>query len=201
MNNTKVILACLALFLIGIANAQAKLYKWVDDEGVTHYGETIPPEYANREAQQIEKGIVKPKAVVEKPGAIKKEVPEDQATIDQRRRDEALLGSYTNEQEIDLARDRNLQQIDARTNSIKTRLDNAQGDLNEHRREQEVYTKTGKTVPPSLIDDIARDEAKVGKLQGELNQSQSEAATLKARYEADKQRFRELKKGTTPQGK
>lgn len=201
MTNTKLILAALTLFVVGIANAQAKLYKWVDDEGVTHYGETIPPEYANREAQQIEKGIVKPKTVVEKPGAVKKEAPEDQATIDQRRRDEALLGSYTNEQEIDLARDRNLQQIDARTNSIKTRLENAQGDLNEHRKEQDAYTKTGKTVPPSLLDDIARDEAKVGKLQGELNQSQGEAATLKARYEADKQRFRELKKGATPQGK
>ncbi len=201
MTNTRLILASLALFAMGIATAQAKLYKWVDDEGVTHYGETIPPEYANREAQQIEKGIVKPKTPAEKPGAVKKEAaPEDQATIDQRRRDEALLGSYTNEQEIDLARDRNLQQIDARTNSIKTRVENAQSDLNEHRKEQEAYTKSGKTVPPSLIDDIARDEAKVSKLQGELTQSQNDAAALKARYEADKQRFRELK-GATPQKK
>ena len=29
--------------------AAAKLYKWVDDQGVTHYGETIPPPYAGHD--------------------------------------------------------------------------------------------------------------------------------------------------------
>jgi len=33
--------------------AMATLYKWVDDNGTTHYGETIPPEYADRDHQVL----------------------------------------------------------------------------------------------------------------------------------------------------
>src|SRR5574337_94410 len=29
-----------------------KLYKWVDKNGVTHYGSSVPPEYANQQAAQ-----------------------------------------------------------------------------------------------------------------------------------------------------
>jgi hypothetical protein len=41
--------ACLVLIVVAFSTtAEAKLYKWVDDKGVTHYGEVIPPEYANK---------------------------------------------------------------------------------------------------------------------------------------------------------
>ena len=33
----------------------AKLYKWVDDNGITHYGETIPPEYADKDRVELNK--------------------------------------------------------------------------------------------------------------------------------------------------
>src|SRR6266403_3106085 len=36
-----------------------KLYKWVDEQGVTHYGDHIPPEYAAQEKQVINsQGVV-----------------------------------------------------------------------------------------------------------------------------------------------
>jgi hypothetical protein len=38
--------------------ADAKLFKWVDDQGVTHYGEVIPPEYANKEKDALTKGVL-----------------------------------------------------------------------------------------------------------------------------------------------
>jgi hypothetical protein len=45
-------------FLFNV-NAEAKLYKWVDDNGTTHYGEVIPPEYANKDRDSIDKaGLV-----------------------------------------------------------------------------------------------------------------------------------------------
>ncbi len=193
MAKMKKLIAGVVLFALCSTAAEAKLYKLVDENGETHYGEVIPPEYANREAQQLEKGMVTKKEAPKGKEIIQKAAPADQAAIDQKRRDDALLGTYSNEQEIDLARDRNLQQIDARTSGVKLRLDSAQTDLQELRKERDGLTKAGKPVPKSLDDDIARDEAKVNRLQGELTQSQNDAAALKARYEADKKRFRELK--------
>ena len=51
MMNQKALLSVAALLAAVSLNAEAKLYKWVDENGTTHYGETIPPKYANRNAQ------------------------------------------------------------------------------------------------------------------------------------------------------
>src|ERR1700689_419019 len=38
--------AALAAGAWGATGSTHKVYKWVDDQGVTHYGDQIPPEYA-----------------------------------------------------------------------------------------------------------------------------------------------------------
>ena len=39
----------LCLALIGrLAVGQGQLYRWVDDDGVVHYGDHVPPQYASR---------------------------------------------------------------------------------------------------------------------------------------------------------
>ena len=42
------LLAALVTGLTLSLPAMATLYKWVDNNGITHYGETIPPEYADK---------------------------------------------------------------------------------------------------------------------------------------------------------
>jgi len=181
-------------------SAEAKLYKWVDENGTTHYGETIPPEYANRDTKQLDKGRIidrDEKRDAGKKGPAKKEVVEDKAVIEAQRRDNALLATYSNEKEIDLARDRNLLQVEARVNSYTTMLKSAHSTLDGLHQERDTLTKQGKKIPASLTEDIAEAEALVGKRQKELATSQKEVETVKARYEADKQRYRKLK-GWTP---
>jgi hypothetical protein len=174
----------------------AKLYKWVDDNGETHYGEVVPPEYANKEKVQLNSSgrEVKDKQKENEAASVKNGA-ENQAAIDQRRKDNALTNTYSNEKEIDLARDRNLQQVEARINSAELRLKSAKANLEEHRKESDNFSARGKNVPYSLQEDLADDEAKVAKLQQELARGQQEATTVKERYEADKIRYRELTGG------
>lgn len=193
----------LGLVLCGAicANAEAKLFKWVDDNGVTHYGETIPPEYANKDAARlsdkgrVEKRIEKltPEEKQAKEAEDAKKKTEQQATVEAKRRDAALLGSYSNEKEIDLARDRALQQVQARVDSYTTMSKSAQDSLAGLRKEQADVEKQGKKLPKSLLEDIAEGEARVAKAQKDLAQSEQEMIAVKARFEADKLRFRELK--------
>lgn len=196
MTNSKMLVGAAALFAAISLNAEAKLYKWVDDKGVTHYGETIPPEYANRDAKQLEKGRLTDrdeKFKTSTKGPAPKEVVEDKATIDARRRDQALLSTYSNEQEIDLSRDRNLLQVEARVNSYATMLKSAQDSLAELHKESDTITRQGRKIPVSLTQDIADAEALVVKRQKELDASKKDVDAVKARYEADKLRYRELK--------
>lgn len=193
----------LGLVLCGAicVNAEAKLFKWVDDNGVTHYGETIPPEYANKDATRlsdkgrVEKRVEKltPEEKQAKEAEEAKKIAAQQAAVEAKRRDAALLGSYSNEKEIDLARDRALQQVQARVDSYTTMSKSAQDSLAGLRKEQADIEKQGRKLPKSLLEDIAEGEARIAKTQKDLAQSEQEMTAVKARFEADKQRFRELK--------
>lgn len=200
MIDSKLLVGAAALCAAVSLNAEAKLYKWVDDSGTTHYGETIPPEYANKETMKLEKGRLEKREEKNK-DAKNKDAPLDpvaeKAAMEAKRRDTALLATYSNEKEIDLARDRNLMQVEARVNSYTTMLKSAQSQLEELRKEKADLTAQGKKIPASLTDDLAESETLVARRAKELETSQKEVEAVKARYEADKQRYRELK-GITP---
>jgi len=201
MNKSRLLIASMTLCTMFCFNAEAKLYKWVDSNGTTHYGETIPPEYANRDTKQLEHGRITDRKDTfdnEKVNSKKQETPEDKAAIEARRHDEALLNSYTNEKEIDLARDRSLTQIEARLNSYTTLLKSAQDTLDSLHQESDNRTKKGQKIPQSLTDDVAASESRVAEMQKALDENEKEKQAVKARYAGDKQRFRELK-GLSPE--
>lgn len=184
-------------------SAEAKLYKWVDEKGTTHYGEIIPPEYANRDATHFnDKGRVDKRIDVLTPEEQRAKAVEDakkntaqQAAVEAKRKDSALLNTFSNEKEIDLSRDRNLQQVEARTNSINTMLKSARDARTNHLKEKSGFEKQGKPIPKSLLEDINEDESRIAKLEKDLTQNEQELIAIKARFEADKLRFRELKGG------
>lgn len=200
MIKSKLLVSGAALCAAISFSAEAKLFKWVDDSGTTHYGETIPPEYANKEAVKLEKGHIEKRdskqKTAEEKAAIKDPAAE-KARIEAKRHDEALINTYSNEKEIDLARDRNLLQIEARVNSFATMLRSAQETLAGHHKEEENITKQGRKIPTSLTEDIAEAEARVAKLQKDFDLNQKDLEAVKARYVADKLRYRELKGQTT----
>ena len=196
MIDTRLLMGAAALCAAISMNVEAKLYKWVDKNGQTHYGETIPPEYADRDTKTLKNGRVSDRSETfdnDKVNAAKKETPEDKAAMEGRRKDEALLNSFTTEKEIDLARDRSLLQIEARINSYTTLIKSAKTTLDELHQESDNRTKKGWKIPQSLTDDIAAAEERVAKLQRDLDNSQKESEAVKARYEGEKRRFRELK--------
>ena len=200
MTNASVLGAGLVLCIAFITTAEAKLYKWVDDKGVTHYGETLPPEYAGKDNVQLnDKGRVIKKSekisaeeLRSKDENAARKSAEDKAAIEQRRKDNTLLSTFSNENEIDLARDRNLQQVEAVISSIQLQLKSAQQSLESYQQEAEQRTKAGRKIPDSLQADITEAENQAKKLQQDLAKALEKSAGVRASYEADKARYREL---------
>ena len=178
----------------------AKMYKWVDDKGVTHYGETIPPEYAHRDREELNKAgrVVEKKEVLTPEERHAKELEDikkredEEAALEQKRRDKALLNTYSNVKEIDLTRDRNLQQVEARINSINSQLKMAEDNLKALQKEADGYTKANKNIHISLQEDLKESQARLTKLQQDMEKSRAEKAAVEARYDADKARYKEL---------
>jgi uncharacterized protein YihD (DUF1040 family) len=192
MTKSKILGATLVLCAVFSVSVEAKLYKWVDDKGETHYGEVVPPEYANKDKVQFdEKGrVIKDKQSEENNNSEGK-TAEQKAAFEQRRKDKALLNTYSNEKEIDLARDRNLQQVEARINSIQLLQQSAQESLKGFRKEASTIT-AGKQIPASLQADITAAENRIARLKQDLDEANAKAVSVKASFEADKVRYREL---------
>lgn len=203
MTNAKYLFPlALLLSLVSLNADAAKLKKWVDENGVTHYGDTIPPQYANTKKTEIREGGIEVQ-IKAKPKKESKKKDDDKPValtpeqIEQQRHDRALLGTYTNEQEIDAARDRNLQQVNARLNTFNTQMKSIQVDLDRLNKEKAAAEKANRPVDRRLQNDINMLTGRMNDLHANEAKAQEEADAIKARFEADKQRFRELTKAKT----
>ncbi|MDH4234672.1 MAG: DUF4124 domain-containing protein [Gallionella sp.] len=197
----------LVAFIVGVTFSlpvAAKMYKWVDDDGVTHYGETIPPKYADKDRTELSTSgrVIKTqdiptpeerraeRAARKQTDAEKRKL--ENAELEKTRRDKMLINTYSNVEEIDLARKRNLQQIELRINGINSQIKMASDNLLGLQNEADGYSKRNREVPASLQEDLERAQEHLEKLQNDLEKPASEKAALEARYDADKTRYKEL---------
>lgn len=180
--------------------ATAKTNKWVDDKGVTHYGDIVPPEYANKDRALLNKEgrvikkqeVLTPEELRAKEEAEGKKRSDEEAALELKRRDKALINTYSNEKEINLARDRNLQQIEARLNSINSQIKAANANLIGLQKESNSLAKANKKAPASLQEDLQESRSRLAKLQQDMEKVTAEKTALELRYEADKARYKEL---------
>jgi hypothetical protein len=189
--------------LIGLtlsAPAAAKTYKWVDDKGVTHYGETIPPEYANKDRTLLNKSgiVVKTQEVLTADERRAKEAAEAKGRSDEaiardlKRRDKSLIDSYNSVEEIELSRTRNLQQVDARINSINAQLKMDNNNLISLQKNTATPNSADGKAHVATADEIREAQARVQQTQQDLDKYKAEKLSINARYDADKVRYKEL---------
>lgn len=196
-----------ASLILGISfslPATAKLYKWVDEKGTTHYGEVIPPEYANKSRSELNQSgrAIKKQDVLtpeeqrlersKKEEAESKKLEDEKLSLEKSRRDKALIETYSSSDEIDLARKRNLQQIEARIVGINANIKIANDNLSGLQKEADVLSKANKAIPKDLQDDLQEAKARLDKLQKDLDKANEEKSVMNARYDADKARYKEL---------
>src|SRR5690606_38239605 len=120
MRPDRVALAIIGLCL-ALGGAQAAMYKWVDEKGQVQYSDKPPIGGDTGAVQMSNHGVIlkriepslsaEEKKAREAEQARRKE--EDLRSAEQHRRDKALLQSFTNVEEIDMKRDREVLAIEA----------------------------------------------------------------------------------------
>jgi Domain of unknown function (DUF4124) len=177
-----------------------KLYKWVDEQGVTHYGDRVPPEYVSQEQHVINaRGVETERIEAQRP-------PEQMAAEEQRRldaeqrasRDKNLLNTYSSVAEIERLRDQRLALL---TDQIKVTgqfLEILNGRLKKLRTSSLHFRPySGDPKAPPMSDQFAEDLVRVGSdihtQQENLRARRSEEATMSKQFDGDIARFKELK--------
>lgn len=183
-------------------SAGAAMYKWVDEKGVTQYGDTLPPQYVNQGSAELnQRGQVVKKttrAVTEEErkaleADTAKKIEENKKEMEQKRRDKALIDTYSSEKEIELGRDRNLQATQAQIDSTQVRIKSIQTRLDGLRKQADPLIKARKPVPADLAAEIKATEDEIKRLQESITKRKQEIDAINIRCEEDKKRYRELK--------
>src|ERR1700679_1270384 len=182
------------------ANNGRVVYKWVDAEGVTHYGDHIPPEYAAQEQHVINyQGVEISSLEAQKtPGQL---VAEDQKRAEaeqSRNRDRNLLTTYASVQEIERLRD---QRVTLVTDQIKVTsqfLEVLNGRLKKLRAGSlnfRPYSSDPKApaIPDQFAEDLVRLGNDIRTQEQNLSEKHSEETTMSKQFESDIARFKELK--------
>ncbi|MCK5436023.1 MAG: hypothetical protein KAI88_05290 [Nitrosomonadaceae bacterium] len=191
-----------AFIFIFIQPVSAALKKCVDDKGRTqYYNNTPPPECLGKATVEMsDHGVVikKTKEEVELKEAeeqAKREAVEKKRAIDKKRLDAALLATYTDKKEIDLARDRNIQPVELAIKGIEPRLKVSQDRLEVLKLQFLEAQKTKSPALASIKKEMNSVKKEVVRLEDELIKRKEEVENIKARFSAERKRFIELKQG------
>jgi hypothetical protein len=177
--------------------AGVRMYKCVDTAGKVYYSDKLNPD-CGQNAELNRQGVVMKKKEIAKPSQSANQSPNEvvamvKNTREQDRRDRALMATYTSEEEIDAARDRSLSLPVQGTKTLESKLDKANQQLSALKERAETLATQKKPLPANLLEDVNVSQMQVSGLETELAQRKAQSDAIRARFEADKQRFRELK--------
>jgi hypothetical protein len=176
------------------------LYKWVDKEGVTHYGDHVPPEYATQEQHVLNsEGYEIRRQEAQK--SAEQMAADDQKKLDAEQRqirDKNLLSTYASVQEIERLRDQRLTLLADQIKVTNQFLDTLNGRMKKMRTDSQrfrPYNSDPKapSMPDQVAEDLVRLTTDVRTQQQNLKQKRSEEATMSIQFESDIDRFKELK--------
>lgn len=197
-------LTVLALIAISaFADESQKLYRWVDHEGVVHFGDSVPAEYA-----EIEKQVVNQHGITVDVLHGKKtpeEIAEEQRLEDlrvkkelQRRADMALLATYLSVEEIVMHRNRRIELFQAQTRVTELYLKNLQKRLEKLEADASGFKPynddpDAEMIDPNLASDLNTTRETITRHERNLKKFLADEQSIVARFAGDIDRFKMLK--------
>ena len=176
------------------------LYKWVDKEGVTHYGDHVPPEYASQEQHILNSQGYEIKHLDAQKTA-EQAAAEEQKKVDAAQRelrDRNLLSTYASVQEIERLRDQRLNLLADQVKVTNQFLETLNGRMKKMRADSmrfRPYSTDPKAppMPDQVAEDLVRLTADMRTQEQNLKQKRSEESAMSIQFESDIDRFKELK--------
>ena len=180
-----------------------KTYRWVDKDGVTHYGDSIPAEYAEIEREVVNKhgitvGVLHGKKTEEELEEERRQQELREARELQRRADQALLATYLSVEEIELHRDRRIELFQAQARVTELYLSNLKRRLKKLLEEASRYRPyssdpDAEMIDPDLAEDIATTKDTIARHQHNLDKFHQDEKNIMDRFDGDIDRFKKLK--------
>jgi hypothetical protein len=172
-------------------------YRWVDEQGVVHYGDHIPPQYASQDrtilnSQGVEVGHLDAQKTPQEEAVAARA---REALMKQKQHDAFLVSTYTSVKDIEALRDARLDQMKGQraaaeqyVESLRARLTSLQSRALAYR----PYSKDARRMPDDLAENLVRTVNELRVQSSSLAAKSAEEAALRSQFQDDIERYREL---------
>jgi len=197
--------------LLQASYCEARLYKWVDPNGNTRYGDQLPPSYANKKHYQLDaEGRIilsveagKSPQQIKKERALAKRKAAEKALADkevkkqrkiQRQQDRILLLTFNSEDEIFYSRDQRLLVLDTKISLLNKNKQSSEKKLRVLDEQADTQYRTNKLdVPGGLQQKIEQMNKKIQAAEKNIIKAGHKRAEVMSNFKKDLARFRNLK--------
>ena len=202
MRSRTMLFLCSTVLALAPAAAQERMYKCVDARGKVYYTQVPPPECLGRDTQELNKSgtlirknpaALSPAQVQARDAERKKKIEDEERAKEERRKNLALLNTYSSEKDIEDARTRALKEAQGAIEDTERVIAGARKRRQELETEKEFYVK--KPMPFKLKQEITNNEIEIRNQTSLLDAKKKEISTINAKYDEDKRRYVELTSG------
>jgi hypothetical protein len=176
------------------------VYRWVDSHGVVHYGDSVPPRYARvaREilnSEGVEVGHVNAAMTPAQRAAMRAARARREA---QKQHDYFLLNTYASVKDIKALRDERLSQLESQQSAARQYVQSLQSrlsSLQSRAMQFKPYSAApdARPMPDELAQELVQTLKEVQLQNESLAQRRQQEAAVRAQFQADIERFEQLK--------
>ena len=207
--HTKFITLFVCGIVLGVAmqtTEAAKFYRWVDENGETHYGTEVPPQYLQQQHKQInERGITTrvhkrtktreeaAQEAAEQRRRAKMRAAETQEIAKQKQLDKILLETYSSLDDMELARDGKIASIEAVIRITKSNITGVRSQMSRMTSRAANLERSGQTVPPKLAGQIKDAQSQIQENLAFIKEQRVEQDKVREEFGGEMKRYARLR--------
>ena len=174
-------------------------YRWVDEHGVVHYGDHIPPQYATQDrailnSQGVEVGHLDAQKSPEQQAA---DAHARAEVMKQKQHDAFLVTTYTSVKDIEALRDARLEQLKGQRTAAEQYVETLRTRLTGLQTRAQLFAPYSSRpdahrMPDDLAENLVRTVNEMHVQSDQLALKNHEESELRAQFQTDIERYREL---------
>ena len=179
-----------------------KLYKWVDEDGHTHYSDKIPPKEVKRARSELdESGVTVDQVDAAKtPEQLRREAEEERLRKEQQRlaekqrqADRVLLRTFRTEDDILMTRNGQIQAVDTYIRVTQASIKRLKSTLDDMQQNAARLELSGQAISQRYLKDIDTKRQALKDAYQSIIDREEEKNRIRRSFAKDLKRFRELK--------
>lgn len=203
--SSRLLVSALMVATLGLSSAwaqnQSTVYKWVDENGELHYGQSLPPEYKDLAHEKLNNsGTVvdrtdrtltpEERKALRDQEAITRRLQAEQDARD--KKDRLLLAAYRSEEDILQVMSGELEVLEEQKEVIGASVRDQRKSLRDLVAQAADFERIGQPIPVEVTTPISSIQQVIVRQRNQLNRLEEQLTFSRANYEEDLARYREL---------